>query len=126
MLVRYLPTKWADAAYNDDFRYEENDLYCVSMEGLSDAELQDLRSRELASYAHQVIWEPALTDMLLACVTTDQRYTLGIASDAHAVRMGIRDTLVAMAKSAFETGLLENIKKLDALVGGGFVRTFPG
>jgi hypothetical protein len=114
ILACYLPTEWGKAYYADpEYLYDRLELHYFPTNGLATEIVQDLREREVSSYAYRVIWDPSNEALLASCLCTELAVAFNIESDKEAFRDGLPKTLLQKVKEHLVSGLLEELKAKD-------------
>jgi hypothetical protein len=116
ILAQYLPLEWANAYYGAlecEIPYDTWDLHYFPVEGLTNKTVQDLRERELKSYAYRIIWDPSNEALLLSCLGGELAETFVAESDTYALRGALSNTLQRKVTVRLKSGLLQDLKAKD-------------
>jgi hypothetical protein len=116
ILACYLPKGWREAYYfktGYEGSYDPWDLHYFPVDGLTDSAIEDLRNRELTSYAHRIIWDSTKEDVLLSCLGAELREAFKVESDGRDLRLGLKETLFRRVEERLQNGLLQELKAED-------------
>jgi hypothetical protein len=112
LIAQYLPPVWTEKWYGADspYTYEPMELHILTADDVSTSEVDELRERELASFAHRLVWDRDLEDTLCACLEPALGDALRSASDSYGFRMGMKNLLFSAVNERLENGLLDRLK----------------